>query len=90
MNNKRGAIGVALFTAALAWAAVAVVSAHHNGLYLNFDPGKQAPMAGKENYAHPPGRTERGPNIIAGLRSIGGTPPIRSGCHLRPAPATAT
>ena len=52
MNNKRRAIGVVLCTVALVLAAVAVVSAHHNGLYLNFDPGKQTSMGGKENYAH--------------------------------------
>ena len=52
MNGKRRAMGVAVVTAVLALVAVAIASAHHKGLYLNYDTGRQKSESGKENYAH--------------------------------------
>ena len=52
MNTKRKATAAVLFILMLTVVSVGVVVAHHNGLYLNYDSGKQKAQAGKENYAH--------------------------------------
>ena len=52
MNTKRKATAAVLFILMLTVVSVGVVVAHHNGLYLNYDSGKQKVQAGKENYAH--------------------------------------
>ena len=52
MNTKRKATAAVLFILMLTVVSVGVVVAHRNGLYLNYDSGKQKAQAGKENYAH--------------------------------------